>query len=515
MSAYANSLQKPEIFDSYVKKFRVICVMHNIHLGSPADLPAFLQKLINDRHLSMDFWGFVGKLSDREGGELTDDQLLAVVIEGITKGDLPPEDPTLKRTVDDLRAMLAGVDIQGPGELEPEPFSRAEAHWQQPGEAWKPQNEQDKPHQPEQTQVSSHPPLAASSADHPAISPSHITPLLDEALHRLELTHLELKQHLEAIDKRMSNLEPHPDRSSAIATEPRARIATSSAKEVEQPGEPILKPVGQSRLVLEPAAEPPADLFLARKGDHPTLQIPLESYSQPPGYGRAVVSLLLVAAAAYAGYRYRVPLQHEATVLLQRIRSNTTANHSTPQDTPSTVETSTQQPQEDQPLPQQTSAPGDSAAPSNANDTLATPQQSTPTSHSGSAASGSAATRRSIPDRITAEANQTQPNSITPADLAGAVRVAPAVMESHLVDSRVPAYPDSAKIAGVEGSVVMQAIISRNGTVKRVYVIQGDQRLRNPAMEAVYKWHYRPYLLDGQPVDVATTVTVDFDLDRR
>ena len=87
-------------------------------------------------------------------------------------------------------------------------------------------------------------------------------------------------------------------------------------------------------------------------------------------------------------------------------------------------------------------------------------------------------------------------------------------MEARLVDSRVPAYPDSAKIQGVEGSVVMQAIISRDGTVKRVHVLQGDSRLRNAAIEAVYKWRYRPYLLNGQPVDVATTITVDFNLDR-
>jgi len=87
-------------------------------------------------------------------------------------------------------------------------------------------------------------------------------------------------------------------------------------------------------------------------------------------------------------------------------------------------------------------------------------------------------------------------------------------MESRLVDSRVPAYPDSAKLAGVEGSVVMQAIISRDGRVKRLHVIEGDSRLRGPAVDAVYKWRYRPYLLDGQPVDVATTISVDFDLDR-
>jgi TonB family protein len=111
-------------------------------------------------------------------------------------------------------------------------------------------------------------------------------------------------------------------------------------------------------------------------------------------------------------------------------------------------------------------------------------------------------------------AAQTQPDGISSSDLAGAVRVAPAVMEAKLVASRVPAYPDSAKIQGVEGSVVMQAIISRDGTVKRVHVIQGDSRLRNAATEAVYKWRYRSYLLNGEPVDVATTITVDFDLDR-
>jgi TonB family protein len=108
----------------------------------------------------------------------------------------------------------------------------------------------------------------------------------------------------------------------------------------------------------------------------------------------------------------------------------------------------------------------------------------------------------------------TQLDGISSSELAGAVRVAPAVMETKLVDSRLPVYPDSAKIQGVEGSVVMQAIISRDGTVKRVHVIQGDSRLRNSAMEAVYKWRYRPYMVNGQPVDVATTITVDFDLDR-
>jgi TonB family protein len=97
---------------------------------------------------------------------------------------------------------------------------------------------------------------------------------------------------------------------------------------------------------------------------------------------------------------------------------------------------------------------------------------------------------------------------------AAPVNVAPAVMEANLVLSRVPAYPEIAKADHVEGPVVVKAIISKAGAVQDVHVIQGDPLLRTAAAEAIYKWRYRPYLLNGQPVDAATTITVDFKLSR-
>ncbi len=129
MSAYANSLQKPERFDMYVRKFRSICMMHGVKMGSRVELPAFLRKLVEDRHLAMDFWAFIGKLSNREGGELSDDQMIGVVVEGIADGEISEADGGAKRTVDDLRAMLAGVDIQDlrPSQVEMAPFPRSEA----------------------------------------------------------------------------------------------------------------------------------------------------------------------------------------------------------------------------------------------------------------------------------------------------------------------------------------------------------------------------------------------------
>jgi TonB family protein len=93
------------------------------------------------------------------------------------------------------------------------------------------------------------------------------------------------------------------------------------------------------------------------------------------------------------------------------------------------------------------------------------------------------------------------------------VKVNPAVMDENLIVQRVPAYPEVAKLNRIQGDVVMQALISKEGTVKRVHVMEGDSRLRSAAEEAVYKWRYRPYVLHGQPVEVATTVTVNFNLE--
>jgi TonB family protein len=86
-------------------------------------------------------------------------------------------------------------------------------------------------------------------------------------------------------------------------------------------------------------------------------------------------------------------------------------------------------------------------------------------------------------------------------------------MEANLVASRVPAYPETAKEDRIEGPVVVQAIISKDGFVDRVHVIEGNPRLRSAATEAISKWRYKPYLLNGHPVEVATTITVDFSLD--
>jgi TonB family protein len=95
------------------------------------------------------------------------------------------------------------------------------------------------------------------------------------------------------------------------------------------------------------------------------------------------------------------------------------------------------------------------------------------------------------------------------------VRVPASTMEVNLVTSRVPVYPETAKAMGIEGPVVVEAAISRSGAVEYARAISGDPHLRAAAEEAVTKWRYKPYLINGNAVEAATQVRVVFKLPER
>jgi protein TonB len=94
------------------------------------------------------------------------------------------------------------------------------------------------------------------------------------------------------------------------------------------------------------------------------------------------------------------------------------------------------------------------------------------------------------------------------------LRVFSGTEEGLLIDKRMPVYPAIARATGVSGTVTLAAIISKAGTIENLHVISGPVMLQQAALEAVRTWHYRPYLLDGQPVEVETTVSVIFTLQR-
>ena len=86
------------------------------------------------------------------------------------------------------------------------------------------------------------------------------------------------------------------------------------------------------------------------------------------------------------------------------------------------------------------------------------------------------------------------------------------VMNGLLLFHPVPVYPPIAVAARTEGTVVLGAIISKTGSIENLRVLSGPPLLRQAALDAVAQWRYRPYALNGQPVEVETTVNVVFRL---
>ena len=92
------------------------------------------------------------------------------------------------------------------------------------------------------------------------------------------------------------------------------------------------------------------------------------------------------------------------------------------------------------------------------------------------------------------------------------LRVPPEAMERHLLYKIDPVYPDAARQAGLQGLVVLNAVIAPDGTVKRLRPLAGAEQLSQSALDAVQSWKYEPYRVQGQAVEVETTVSVDFRL---
>lgn len=92
------------------------------------------------------------------------------------------------------------------------------------------------------------------------------------------------------------------------------------------------------------------------------------------------------------------------------------------------------------------------------------------------------------------------------------IRVSQGVVSGLKIREVKPVYPAIAKTARVSGNVVLQAEISKEGTIENLRVISGPPLLIQSALEAVKQWRYRPYILNGEPVEVETTVTVVFSL---
>jgi len=459
MSSFPSTLQPPEPLDRNSRRFRAICEMHGIKTGAPEDLEPFLGKLESDRHFAMDFWAFAGKLSARDGGELSDDQMLALFVEGITGSPVPTTgDAALDPALALLRAMLAGVDVHRP-EPPPSAAPARTAPVAPIDEARSRLASIDEPRPKRFSAGLASMPQPAEPEPIPAPLPSQ----LQLALQSLEIVSRDLHDHIGKIDQRLSGLETKVKKQ-AVQTETTLLRA------------PVIKPPEKPKLALDPAAL-----------TDETRRV-FETYpSQRDTNWKKNVTLAVVLLSALAvGFT----LNYYGPLIREKVHEIVQEDLDTPEGSiwkrdnrPPALLPPTGHPANVVPQPQR---PSVAAAPVVEPPSTPVPKES--------------------PNRAGA---QTEQNLF---DLPGAVYVAPAEMEKNLIVSRVPIYPESARLEGLQGRVVAQALISKHGSVTRVHVIEGDTILRSAATAAILQRRYRPYRISGLPVDVTTTVTIYFKL---
>jgi len=103
-------------------------------------------------------------------------------------------------------------------------------------------------------------------------------------------------------------------------------------------------------------------------------------------------------------------------------------------------------------------------------------------------------------------------DSRAPAPVLQMLSVSQGVSRGLLVKKTQPVYPASAMQMHIEGTVELQATISKSGDIAGVKIISGDARLARAAVDAVKQWKYKPYLLNGEPIEIQTQITMNFKL---
>jgi protein TonB len=91
------------------------------------------------------------------------------------------------------------------------------------------------------------------------------------------------------------------------------------------------------------------------------------------------------------------------------------------------------------------------------------------------------------------------------------VKVSSGVAQGLLVHQVTLQYPSQARQQGIQGTVVVQAVIAKDGSLHNVKAISGSSMLRQAAVDAVKQWKYRPYSLDGEPVEADTEISIKFN----
>lgn len=537
-------LEDTEKHGQAVKRFRSLCDMHRIPFGGATNLTDLVHSLKDDRHFAMDFWAMVGDMSAQERGSLSNAEMLEVIAEGSTGLAMTALPETEKIALGELRDLLAGVDIESP--VLPDPIAAPEDTLTPEAPSFG--HEEPSPLQSNGGSTS------RRKGDTTEMSTARVS--ISDALLRLEQMSRELRDQLVVADqvKRADSsseiqsaekpveetsierieepaviriqeapvpvvLTTEKDESSSNETASQ-RTSTTFAERPAPHAPRVDQKIASDYVAPSPPVKeqqvfaPRSAGSLSRRGlappadvdDDPSIVVPLAAYAEDNPRTIAFRILAAVLLLAVIGTVWFMVNRGYAQSLMSR--SSTFARekltlfrqeiHNLTADTPTPA-----------PAKQPEPTPTHQTSPISQPQTKIAPPPELP----------QAAPSQPAPKTASPPAN-TNPHASTPAareqpappDERNAIRVSSSVMEGNLLVSRVPIYPETARAMRLEGTVVVETMISESGAVRYAHAISGDPRLRAAAEEAVTKWRYKPYILNGRAVEVVTNARVGFRL---
>ncbi|MDW5264278.1 MULTISPECIES: energy transducer TonB [Acidobacteriaceae] len=489
MPFFLDTQETVQRFGSAIAEFRSLLDTNHIRHGSADDLFEFTRTLESSNQFRMDLSALVKSVvrKEREGLLLTD--MMSIIAASVGGRSVTDTTADLTQPTNTLMEFLLGTGcwkqfgspsrpISQRAVLPPKPVVRTE--------------------EPEPIRISLPASPAKSAAEVPEDKASllEISNELRQTLSRLESNTQQVKLHLDSIEQRIGKMEPSPIALSAnksAGLEPLQRRGTADAVAPD-----VVMPVAEE----VPAIDPPlptrgrAIFFGPTHLDEPRTDEDDDFSSPTFEYGTEkrrrivpVVIFIVLAAIAAAAFFYIHSARGQA--LLARFQGDRSHLNSSP--------------------PPATSAPAVTAPSPALTADGASPAPPSSTSQLATAVGTAAAT--STPSTAFDGANSNVSSDTHPISDSPKLRYVPAnVMAGYLLSAPRPEYPAQALRDHLEGQVALQATISRSGAIKTLHVIKGPSSLQSAAVAAVRTWRYRPYSVDGQPQDVATTVYVDFTL---
>lgn len=501
MPFFLDTHETVQRFGSSIAEFRSLFGKNYIHYGSPNDLFEFTKTLEHSNQFRLDLSALVKSVVNREGDELLLTDMLGIIA-AAAGGQSVTE---------------TAADITGPTNVLME-FLLGTGCWKQFGSPSRPVSQRTTPPVPSPIRREETEPIRISVPVSPAKSSIEVSEdkasLLDisndlrQTLSRLENNTQQVKLHLDSIERRIGKMEAmpkapaedktvglepllHPD---AVHMAERNVVPPAAAKE-SLPIEPPLPTRGRA-IFSGPLHLDDAETTEAEDDDFssPTFAYGTEERRSIVPFVIIFIVLAVIIAAAFFYFR-SAQNQSFLKAGLARIEGNHfEGNHSRP----------------------------NSASVPAASVPVATPSTNSSSTSNAIAASSTpppSASRSiqvaSTPAHVPASdaASPTAFPDAPPVSNNPKFRYVPAnVMEGYLLSAPRPEYPAQARMNHIEGQVVLQASISKSGAITSLHVIKGPPSLRSAAVAAVRTWRYKPYSVNGQPQDVATTVYVEFTL---